>query len=777
LLYNAAVDRTKSALYALFFFSGISGLIYETIWLRMLIRVLGCTAYATAVMLAAFMAGMALGSYLLGRYAADFPNKLRLYALLELGVGITALALTFSLNHLVPLYRLIYGLVHGGRFGLTIFQSVLMFAVLLVPTSLMGGTLPVLSAHTKSHQLSFPRRIGLLYGLNTLGAVVGVLWSGLFSIGALGETATLYIGLVITLAVAWLAFRMSLQDQPAAAEAQAPRSDAGPAISAYSLPTRRLVGVAYLLSGFTAMAYEIVWTRMFQIELGTSIYAFSIMLAFYLAGVATGSLCARQLVGKAEHPLQMFGLAQLGVGLYGLIGMYLVSFFEPVSLSLQLSLKHVLVMPFVVVFPITFVLGVIFPAVCRCYVASEAEVSRAVGRLYALNTLGCILGSLVCGFVLVWLLGTRGTVLVLAGINLTLGVVLVFRESAGIRQSYLWPAAATVVMAAVVLGFASPDPFTAAVQRAIRQSFGRSAKEVKIYFQKEGIAATTTALGIPNQPSSEHLWVNGIGMTIPCTETKIMAHLPLLLHQNPKEMLIVCFGMGTTVRSARVHKQIQCDVVELVPEVYDCLPYFHADGPAILSDPRIHRYADDGRNFLLMRSKQYDVITMDPPPPVWSAGTVNLYTEEFFDLCHRHLNPDGIMCLWVPPMEASEARMIMKTFNTVFPDTYVWRSSSFEVPGFFLVGLKDHRELDPSPFRAANENKEIVADLSEWGPFKPGDIIKLFTLTPEQLALYVDKDRIISDDHPYTEFPLWRSLFDKAYHTHIEVSSSLAQNR
>jgi spermidine synthase len=772
------MDRTKSTLYALFFLSGISGLIYETIWLRMLIRVLGCTAYATAVMLAAFMAGMALGSYFIGRYTERVEDKLRFYAILELGVGITALVVTLSLNHLVPIYRVFYSLAQGDRFGLTIFQSVLMFGILLVPTSLMGGTLPVLSSHTKTHHVSFTRRIGLLYGLNTLGAVIGVLWSGIFSIGALGERATLYIGLVITLVVAFLAARLSKTGQaPTATDASPQAFDEPAAVSPYSLSTRRLVGIAYALSGFTAMAYEIVWTRMFQIEVGTSIYAFSLMLAFYLAGVGSGSLWGRR-IGKAEYPLQIFGVAQMAIGLYGLIGMFLVSLFEPVSLSIRLDLTHVLVMPFVVVFPITFVLGMIFPTVCRCYVQNEAEVCRAVGRLYALNTLGCILGSLVCGFVLIWLIGTRGSLLVLAGTNLTIGLAVTFREAAGISKARLRLPAAGAVVAGILLAIASPDPFASAVQRSIAKSFGPSAKEMKIYFQKEGIAATTTALGIPNKPDSEHLWVNGIGMTALSIETKILAHLPLLLHPDPKDMLVVCFGMGTTVRSARVYKQVQCDVVELDPDVYNCLPYFHSDGLAILSDPRIHRYTDDGRNFLLMRSKAYDVISIDPPPPVWSAGTVNLYTKEFFELCQRRLNPRGIMCLWIPPIEESETRMIMKTFSATFPDTYVLRCATLEPPGFYLVGLKEHRELDPTRFRAANENRDIVADLSEWNDqeIKPEAILTLLTMTPPELSLFVQDARIISDDHPYTEFPLWRSLFDKTYRSHIRVSTRLAQN-
>jgi spermidine synthase len=290
---------------------------------------------------------------------------------------------------------------------------------------------------------------------------------------------------------------------------------------------------------------------------------------------------------------------------------------------------------------------------------------------------------------------------------------------------------------------------------------------VRIYYHRESVAATTTALGIPNDPFSKHLWVNGIGMTNLCTETKIMAHLPLLLHPAPREVLVACFGMGTTVRSARTHPKVAIDVVELVPEVYECFPYFHADGPTVLADPRVRTYVDDGRNFRLMRPKTYDVITIDPAPPVWSAGTVNLYTREFFSLCRDHLGPEGILCLWVPPVGVSEMRLILRTYLSVFPNTHVWRSLFGPQVGLYLTGFKTERPLDTSRFRSAAAEPAIVTDLAEWEPWlgNPANLERLHLADPAQAAQWVEGVPIVTDDHPYTEFPLWRSLFDRAYHT------------
>jgi spermidine synthase len=767
----------RSAIYAMFLLSGISGLVYETVWLRMLIRILGSTAYAMSVVLASFMGGMALGSFLIGRYAARVKNQLRLYAILELGAGVSALLLTLGIAHLAPLYRVVYDLAGGERIPLTAFQSVLMFLLLLLPTCLMGGTLPVLSAHTRAYHAGLATRVGSLYGLNTLGAVLGVLGSGLYTLGAWGETQTLLVAVGLTLAVSLMAWVLSqkVAKEPVAA-GPVPKKKAPPeevaGLPAYSPQTRRLVGIAYALSGFAALSYEVVWTRMFQIQVGTSIYSFSIMLAFYLAGVALGSLVGARLLGKVRNPIRLFGLAQLGIAVYSIFGMYLSTLFDPVSLSMSLNLHHVLVMPLLIVFPITFVLGLIFPAVCRSYVRDESEVSLAVGRLYALNTLGCIAGSLLCGFVLLWLLGTRNTLLAVSGLNVLIGIGILFYVSEGAKKAVLYAVAGGAAALALVLTLLAPDPFRAAVSRSIEMSFGAYANRVEVYYHKESVAATTTAMGIDDFWQSKHLWVNGIGMTVLCTETKVMAHLPLLMTRDPKDMLVVCFGMGTTLRSASLHKELQIDVVELVPEVFDCFRYFHANGPAILADPRIHAYADDGRNFLLMRPKRYDVITIDPAPPVWAAGTVNLYTREFFQTCKDRLKPGGVLCLWVPPVEATEVLMIVKTFNEVFPDMYAWRGLTPPVTGFFLTGTPEPHPIDPAPFRAANANAALVADLTEWDKSLPVPeaMLGLLLLRPEHVARFVGDARVITDDHPYTEFPLWRSRYDPAYQTRIQWS-------
>lgn len=762
---QATFPPANKKIYLLFFCSGISGLIYETVWLRVLIRILGSTVYATSIVLAAFMAGMALGSYAFGRYCERKKNLLSFYAFLEIGIGFSALMLMGVWRMLGPLTQTVYVILGQQRWLLTVFQSCLMFFVLLVPTALMGGTLPVLSSYTHKYHVGFSQRLGTLYGLNTLGAAVGVLFSGLYAMGEFGETATVWLGVLINVCVALGALSLSRKDQKETVPT--PEGSVGPAaenerISDYGATTRRLVFFATMISGFTAMAYEVVWTRILQIQVGTSIYAFSLMLANYLAGLALGSLWGGVFVARRKNLLSIFAVGQLFIAFAVVGGMYLFLWWTPWSFDFKVA--EMFVKPFCLIFPVTLTFGFLFPLVSKSYVRDEGEVARGTGRIYAANTTGCILGSLACGFLLIRFLGTRNTLLFLAGMNAVLGLVFLWRDPAVATKKIFKISAWFIVIALAALGVRAPDPFIASMRKIVGIFYGPQARNTEIYFHKENVAATTTVVGIKDSARGKTLFINGVGVTSLRTETKLMAHLPLLLHPRPQNLLVICFGMGTTLRSAWIHSGVHCDTVDLVGDVYESMSYFHANGQDILRDARVRAYVDDGRNFLFLHPERYDVITMDPSPPIWSAGTVNLYTQDFFRLCKAHLKPNGIMCLWLMPCEYSEGTMIMKTFQTVFSNTYVFQGP--EYPGVYLVGLPDEAALRLERFKQADGNPVLVADLNEWDHLvpKPSAILNLLILTPDQLAEFVKDVNVITDDKPYTEFPLWRKVFDETYY-------------
>jgi spermidine synthase len=758
------IDAKKTAIiFFIFFLSGISGLIYETVWLRMLIRILGNTVYATSVVLAAFMAGLAIGSFLIGTLSSRIKNRLRFYAFLEIGIGLSAGLLLLVFSNLTPLYKFIYSLASGQRFVLIAAQSLIMIVLLIVPTCLMGGTLPLLSSFVnRLGDTGMARRIGLLYGCNTLGACVGVMGSGLFLIGAWGERETVLFGVGLNFLVSLMAWLLSKARFPESAPiGEAPAalnaSSSGMIVPDDPAPGKRnrLIVIAYGISGLAAISYEIIWTRTFQIQLGTSIYAFSMMLGCYLLGIALGSLTGASLARNRAVGIRAFGWLQLFIALYGLAGMSLLTLFSPANFSESLEFTNILSIPFLIVTPLTFALGLMFPAVSAAYIEGKNS-GRDVGHLYGANTIGCILGSLLCGFVLISLLGTRGTMVLVTGINAVIGIYIILKT-----QNTASKATALAVTGMVlILCFHTPDPFLVVLVKSVKKNFGLQASSIDYYFHHESASATTTAFGLKEKTYAKHLYINGIGMTKLCIETKLMAHLPLFFHPSPKSILVICLGMGTALRSAHSHPGVQADVVELIDDTYKCFKFFHSNAEAILADPRIRHFTDDGRNFLLMRSKTYDVITIDPAPPIWSAGTVNLYTKEFFELCRDHLSPEGIMCLWIPPASFPEMKMIMKTYQSVFPAASVWGGPYYA--GLFMISSDIPRERGISLIRRTIADKNISIDLNEWepGPVTVEQIGNLYLFSPAMLASFTKNARIITDDHPYTEFPLWRHFSD-----------------
>jgi spermidine synthase len=749
--------RAKS-IFFIFFLSGMSALIYEVVWLRILIRVLGCTVYATSTILGSFMAGLALGSYTLGKCVDRSPRLLRLYAFLELGIALSAFAMPFVFELLVPVYRWVYDLTNEST--LSSVRAGLVFLCLIVPTTLMGGTLPVLSGFLAREKSQFGNRMGTLYGINTLGAIVGVLGSGFFFIGHLGEFNTILIGIGGNLYAASVAFylnrkQVSVQSISADVRQTVPHQMAREAaISPYSNRVRLVVMIAFAVSGFAALGYEVVWTRILPLFLETSIYAFSAMLSIYLIGIALGSLWGRKFVDRLEDPVYLFAILEIVIAFFAVLGLILLVPIDKKNLSGLLAAS-------VLIFPVTICLGILFPTVARCFTKSEESIGKSIGQIYSVNTVGCILGSLTCGFIFIPVLGSARTILVLSGINLLIGITLLLAGARTYRQTRRLSFAIAGIICTLLAAQIVHDPFYQITKQRIKNMFGDNGI---IYLHRESIAATVTAFGSLQYPLWKQLWINGYNTTILVTDTKLMAHLPILLTENPKDVLIVCFGMGTTLRSAVVHENLAVDVVDLVPDTYDAYEFFHRDGPEILKNPRVNHFVDDGRNYLLMRDKSYSVITIDPAPPIHSAGTVNLYSREFITLCKDHLDPNGTLCLWIPEAHYTEVRMIMQTFQSVFPHTSVWKGPVCD--GLYLIGTQKPVQIPLDRFHQAFKNKKFLEDINELDKsVYSGDVLAdLFILNETELAEYLQDVPIITDNYPYTEFPLWRSLLDPNRH-------------
>jgi len=769
------VSRIKSILFVAFFLSGCSGLIYQTVWVRMLTRYLGATTYATATVLVVFMAGLALGSYLSGRLADRVRKHLIVYALLEMAIGILGLlASFFVIEGVGSFYVTVHGWVGDSPATLLAARVIFVLACLLMPTVLMGATLPLMVAYITKLGQHFQASLGWLYAINTYGAVFGVLVSGFVLLGQIGEQGTLLVAGGLNACAALLALLMAskrLTSQPVQESLEVVDTDP---IQPYPTFLRRLALTTMFVSGLGALAYEILWTRLLVLLLETSIYAFSVMLGTFLVGIAWGSWDSTRQARLRKTPLASFGFLEILIGFWAALGLLLMPWFHDLWLHASVAYRPVIAIMacVVMVLPIAFFFGLQFPVAVRCCLADREVPGRSTGWAYTVNTLGTIVGALLAGFILLPLMGTTALMLAVAGLNLFLGVVLVMlapREERG-RLPVL---ALTLTVGFIVLAGLVGDPYLRAMTARVKEAFG---PQGVIYSSYEGPAATTVAAGQPDQPLQRALFVNGVGMTMLCNETKVMAHMPYLLAEKPQRMLIICFGMGTTFRSAvKTYPQLQVDAVDIVPEVFNCFGHYHQDAQDVLRRPNAHTHADDGRNYLLTHRELYDVITIDPAPPLHSAGSVNLYTKEFFALCKSRLTPGGVMSMWLPPAPEAEILMIMKSFLDAFPDGSLWGGLEFK--GFYLVG--GHRSMKQSPARIAELAQQLsrIEDLGEWTQTyrDPARLRQMYLLDAEGMRQLVGNAPAVTDDKPYTEFPLWRQYFDSQ--GRVEFNAGVLQER
>ena len=750
---------SQSLLLLAFFLSGISGLVYQIVWVRMLTRYLGSTTAATATVLCVFMGGLAVGAFMGGRIADRVRSSLLGYAALEIGIALGSLLSSFAIIAVLGSYYVaLYDTFGRSYFYLTAARVLFSILCLLLPTVLMGATLPMLVAFISHHQSPFQRGLGRLYSVNTFGAVLGVLITGFFLIGNIGETSTLLVAALLNLIAACVAYLIQARSATVTDVSRTRLHFGGEALVPVSYPKtiRFWSKTTIFVSGFTALAYEIIWTRLLLLPLKTSIYAFSFMLALFLAGIAFGSWLSTRFSISKDRPVAMFASIEVLIGFLTALGMLVFSLSGQMTQGFVREFSSGVVTCVLMVLPVAVAFGWQFPVAVRCCISDSTAPGKETGAAYFANTLGAILGSVAAGFILIPSIGTSLAMVILGLLNILLGFILFFVSPSAERGRLPW-VAGFLASCFVFMAFGVGDPYKIIMRERVFQYLGPSAQMYSFY---EGVSGTTVPAGSSEHPLARHLFVNGIGMTSLVSETKLMAHLPLALVEDPKRILVVCFGMGTTVRSATRFptEELHVDAVDIVPKVFDCFQYFHSDAQEIMAKPNVHLYAEDGRNFLLVRSNLYDVITIDPAPPIHSAGTVNLYTREFLELCKSRIHEEGVVCLWLPPGPASELLMVMKTFVNVFPGASLWGGLIY--PGFYLIGGHQSFEQTHESIEALAKQLSKIQDLSEWDHRLQDESLlrQLYLMGPVDFSSLTQDFPEVTDDHPYTEFPLWRGV-------------------
>jgi spermidine synthase len=724
--------------------SGACALMFEVVWIRGLTLWFGRTMPAVTTVLAAFLAGLAIGGLVFGKVADRARRPLALYGALEVGIGVVGLAVSVLLIHgsmLVPVAKALGAL--GALEGPVRFA--IFFALLVVPAAMMGGTVPVV-ARALARSGSSGRSLGIVYAANTTGAVLGALVPDLVTIPRVGMTTTASLAALGDLLVGlWVLARWGNREwEPIAL----PRATVGPS------PALALFAV----TGFTAMGLEIVWSRMLEHVTGAA-SSFSILLAAYLAALATGTWLAAPFADRTDRPLRWAAVAAASAGLLAIVPFFvlqpalaaLVSIVphdprfvrQPLITALQQSVG---VSAILAAGPCV-AMGATFPFLGAFVVRSQGP-GAATGQLLAVNTLAGVLGSFATGFALVPALGTQSTAFVLGLAVLAASATILVRMRDVFAVAVLGALGVSAVQIArtprdqtVTLLFGDAENLETVVEGAVTSvAVARREENGTILFKAlrtPGVAMSNTAFGARRY----------MGM---------MAHVPVLLAGEATDVLLVCFGVGNTARSLLAHPGIErLDVVDVSPEVLALSPRFaEVTGSDPLLDPRVAVHIDDGRHHLLTTDRRYDVITAEPPPPM-NAGVVNLYTREYYEAARRALKPGGMVVQWLPAVTLTDAedRAIIGAFIDVFPHASLFYGYQYQ---WFLVGSDEPLQIDPVAWSKAVSVPAVRADLESIGVDGVGDLVAAF-LADRPTLRAVAGDRTLTDDRPSLQYP-WDSV-------------------
>jgi len=756
-------------LFACFFVSGALGLMYEVVWLRMLGLIFGHTVYAITTVLAAFMGGLALGSFLLGRCAPRIRNLTGAYGVLEIAIGLYCALTPMLLRLASSLYLALNHTLGLSYNAFSVVQFLLIFALLLVPTTLMGGTLPILSQALVKQEVGIGRTISALYAVNTFGAVTGVALAGYILLPALGNRTTTMIAAIGNVVVGGLAIGYSRR-QPT----QRPHGLQAQAQPGLRLPISLgidgwLVLVAFGVSGAVSMAYEVAWTRALALVIGSSTYAFTAMLLVFLAGIAGGSALYSWLWGSRTASPAIFAALQAAIGL---LFMTILLVFERMPELFLVALRWSGSAAFVQVavsatslLPPTLLIGATFPCAVAVATRGLPRVGTDVGQVYAVNTLGAIVGTILAGFVLIPAIGVHGSIKLGILCNLLLAAALFATPP---RTSLVWPwgsVGAALVGAAVVFvpswdqSVMASGPGVYAswyLQRAETASLTHILRtQGEVLFYRDGINGTVS---VHREGQYLFLRVNGkmdAGNRLDMPTQLMLGHLPLLVHQDPRAVLVIGLGSGITAGAVVRHPIERLDVVEIEPAVVEASRFFAWDHGDVLKDSKVHAVIADGRNFLLTTSNRYDVIISEPSNPL-IGGLASLFSVEFFQLARQRLNPGGIMVQWVQGYNLlpDDLRMVVKTFRSVFPATTVWNATRGD---FLLLGRAESTPLNLTLFET--RFPRIRADLLGIGVQAWPGILGFFMLSEEDTRRLSESAGLNTDDRLPLEFSAPRSLY------------------
>ena len=789
--YSPNILRLVAACFVL---SGATGLIYEVLWARMLGLVFGATTLAVSTVLAAFMGGLALGSALAGRRGAAVKRPIRAYGLLEIGIALYALAVPFLFSLVDNLYAIIWQHFHPGFFAFSLWRFLLSCVMLLVPTTLMGATLPLLSAALLRSAGPSSTSITRLYTRNLVGAICGSLIAGFVLLPFLGVRATIYIAAVINvlIGIASIVADRRLQTQTTFELDYSPVSldESLPETETTRLPTGVNDAAFWLacafISGFVTISTQVAWTRMLAMIIGSSTYAFAIVVALFLLGLSGGAyVIARRNLSDTlrETMMKVEFLTAVSIVLSLVVANYIPALLVNTGVRLHINswagllMLQVVSVALLILLP-AFLMGMVMPLVLVWAGTKPKDQSvQLVGRTYAVNTIGAIAGAFAAGFVLIPKINTRFTILSAAALCIVVAGMAYQPRTEG-RDRDVQRAIAAGVVLALILGLFIKGPrmnladlSVGAYDSLIRllaksrggvddgsvQQRGPEIHQLLMY--DEG---PTSTVSVRKDWDITSLAINGRTNASDSEDmaTQVMlGQMPLLLAPRLKSALVVGYATGVTAGSILQSPIESVTCVELEPATVNASRFFEHVNNHPLDDPRLHLIIDDARTYLRVNPARYDIIVSEPSHP-WVPGVANLFTREFFQLGRERLNDDGIFVQWLQiyQLSTSSLRSVLATFHDTFPYVQVFRvDGAWKGKDLLLIGSKTPLSLDRIKERVADPR--IAAELARVKIMSEADVRGWYICDEKRLAPAVAGSVINTDDNMHIETTVPREAF------------------
>ena len=735
-----------------FFVSGFVGLVYEICWIRKASLAFGSTTLAVSTVVAVFFGGLALGSYIFGRYSQKTLRPLKLYALLEISLGVIVLLNPALFSWAENLYGLFYpSIMHSFAF-LSFIRFILMVSLILLPTILMGATLPLFCRQYVVNESRISLSVGLLYGLNTLGAAIGCIVCGFYLIPHIGLNKTIWLGGVLNILIGLTIRRMQItatSSHRTDAESKIRRgknvSSSMPPPSIYVHSTARdvfTVSALFFFSGFAALGSEILWIRYLSLIIHNTVYTYTLTLTITLTGIVLGSILISSFADRTYRRALIFGAVHVLTGISVLIVLMLPAEWWKGVIDTQDFSTHLWIFMLVLLFP-AILSGISFPLAIRMVVGQPLLAGIGVGKMTAINTVGGIAGSLVIGFIVLPWLGLQKSLLLTTGVSLFIGFAAWL-----LLERTLRPLVRNVIVALSLLVWVA-IPFLTGT----RLPADFLAERDKLVDFREGLNSN---LAVVKEDNVLILEIDRMWQGQDRKSYQIMAaHIPMLLHHDPKDVLVIGVGVGQTASRFLLYDVTQLHCVDIEGELFGFVQKHYESG--WMDDKRLRFIIEDGRNYLTHTDHKYDIISIEVGQ-VFRPGLASFYTADFYRHARNRLNNNGIVCQFVPIsfFGPDEFRSVIRSFLKVFPESILWYNTS----EFLLIGSIDNRlKLSSERLKMLSSDDVIQKDLcfAYWGGpahwlNRREVFLANFLCGPESLAKLTAQASVYRDDLPLLEY-------------------------